>query len=565
MKKIISFGLLLAMLFSAVSCGLVTDVEVESSESVSEIEDNDPSEGTPDGEESESDENDDMNSELNMENFIKNATVYKAGSVYALVNGERVATFDQAEPPISVEGKIYFSSDFLLDNMDIFADPSQKIEKDGISYSSAEVFTDYDYFLFTDETYEIAVISTESFTFEDENAKKEFAKFAVNYFALGDGNVSALFKSDRPVLFTTDEMLEAAKAQATDQNDPLYNTMSDILKKADAALVKGPAPDTGKSAQAYRLAACIDMINAHYLAIAFNYTEDEKYLQGAVDFLLAYAGPMLGTDRYLDYSKPTTDGQADIGLNIAAPLTTACEVYALIYRNVSDNDKKTIERWIGNEAKLIVKGHEYWIAKEYYDEQYGNNHLSSHLMGIVAAALVLQDQDLLDYALLPEENAACLPTMIGHAILMEGDEVWHGDTDSDFRNGEIYDRYRVVSTPSNGFGYSMYHLKFLTHISMMLYNNGVDYFSYFGDNGENMKLSFLVYADYLIANDSTLHGGHYSGNSLNRQNAYSTYTIANFVYHDDGIAEVLQAFEDQHIQCEEAELFGISTLYLFGK
>ena len=46
MKKIISFGLLLALLFSAVSCGLVTDVEVESSESVSEIEDGLPSEGT---------------------------------------------------------------------------------------------------------------------------------------------------------------------------------------------------------------------------------------------------------------------------------------------------------------------------------------------------------------------------------------------------------------------------------------------------------------------------------------------------------------------------------------
>ena len=148
---------------------------------------------------------------------------------------------------------------------------------------------------------------------------------------------------------------------------------------------------------------------------------------------------------------------------------------------------------------------------------------------------------------------------------MEGDEVYYKDTDSDFRPGEIYDRYRVVSTPSNGFGYSMYHLKFLTHTALMLYNNGVDYFSYFGENGENMKLSFHVYADYLIQNDSTLYGGHYTDNKLNRENAYCMYLIANHVYNDDTIQSVIDALEEQHVRCIENELFGVTALFTYSK
>ena len=184
-------------------------------------------------------------------------------------------------------------------------------------------------------------------------------------------------------------------------------------------------------------------------------------------------------------------------------------------------------------------------------------------MGIVAAALVLEDNGLLDYALSPDKNPACFSAMITHGILMEGDDVWYRDTDSNFRPGEIYDRYRVVSKPSNGFGYSMYHLKFMTHTALMLYNNGVDYFSYYGENGENMKLSFKVYADYLILNDASLHGGHYTGNSLTRDNAYSTYLIANYIYNDETISSVVKALEAENATCFEKELFGKITPFIF--
>ena len=506
-----------------------------------------------------------IENDQNMENIIDNAIVLKLGNTYALMNGQRIQSFNNNEVPFASEGVMYVSSYFLLDTLSIYVDSADTLQKDGIEFVSTDLIEEDGYFVFTDNEHEIIVIAESKPDFEIEGNEKSFARSMANTFALGDGDISVEFKGDRPVLFTTDEMISDAKTQALAKNNPWYSSISEIQKIADSAIAKGPAPDMGTSATAFRLAACADMINAHNIALTYRYTEDEKYLEGAIEFLLAYAKPKLGTDRYLIYTAATTDGKADIGLNIAAPLTTACEAYSLIYPYVEKSDRTVIESWIRTEAKLVVKGHQFWIENNYYQEQYGNNHLTSHLMGIVAAAFVLQDDDLLEYALSPEKNPACLSVMINYAILMDGDEVYYKDTDSDFRPGEIYDRYRVVSTPSNGFGYSMYHLKFLTHTALMLYNNGVDYFSYFGENGENMKLSFLVYADYLIQNDSTLYGGHYTDNKLNRENAYCMYLLANHVYNDDTIQSVIDALDEQHVRCTENELFGGTALFTFSK
>ena len=425
----------------------------------------------------------DKEDEKDMEKIVNESTVIKAGNTYALIGGKRTAVFKDAEAPFIKDGKLYVSTFFLMDELDVYADSADVVKKGNLSFAPIDLAEEYDLYVLYSAEHETAIISSEPLEFGSDTEKREFARLAVNTFALA-GGVSASFKGDRPVLFITDEMLESAKNGMTLGNASLTYSYNDVKNKADTALISGPNPDTGASATAYRLAACADLINAHYLAVAYRTSGDSKYLNGALSYLLAYAEPMLGTDEYLDYSAPKGDGQADIGLNIAAPLTTACEVYALIYNDVSEADKATIENWIKVEAALVIKGHEYWIENKYYDSQFGNNHLTSHLMGIVAAALVLQDDELLEYALSPEKNPACFSEMINRGILMEGDDTWVGDTDADFRNGEIYDRYRVVQ--NNGFGYSMYHLKFMTHTSLMLYNNGVDYFSYFGNNGENM-------------------------------------------------------------------------------
>ena len=489
--------------------------------------------------------------------FLESITIFQLGSSYAVVNGERL---DMGAAAIFDENAL-FPADFVEERgLGVIAE-EDIVEKDGIRYTKLNAFRNAgknvkilvgDKVIVSDSNYEVA-----------EDIMDEYARRLDNMYAVG-AVYSAAMTGSRPVLFETDEMLAEAKAKAEAKVEPWYSEWKKIESRANNALLLAPNPNTGKSATQYRLAACKDFINARYLALAYLYTEDAKYLDGAVKYLMTYAEPMLGTDEYLDYSAATTDGQADIGLNIAAPLTAACDVYSLVYADVSEDDKAVIEAWIRAEADLCVKGHKYWIDKNYYGEQYGNNHLSSHLMGIIAAAYVLEDSELLAYATNDKKNKADLCEMVTKAILVEGDKVYGADTDSDYVDGEIYDRYRSIQ--SNGFGYAMYHLKFMTHAGIMLYHNGVDIFSYIGENGENLLLPFHTYADYLIQNDITLGSGHYSNDkSLNRENAYSTYSIAYYVYKDARIGEVLDAFVEQRVQCNEIEVLGISTPYLYAK
>ena len=488
--------------------------------------------------------------------FLESSTIFQFGSPYAVINGERLhmgeaAIFDEVA---------LFPADFIEEKTLGVITEDDIIEKNGVRYTKLNAFRNAgknvkilvgDKVIVSDLNYEV-----------NEEIMDGYVRRLNNLYAVGMV-YSAKMQGNRPILFETDEMLAEAKAKAEAKIEPYYSSWMKIKAFASSALVTAPRANTGASATKYRLDACKDMINARYLALAYLYTEETKYLDGAVKYLMAYAEPMLGTDKYLDYSAATTDGQADIGLNIAAPLTAACDVYSLIYPHVGDETKTVIEAWIRAEADLTVKGHKYWIDKDYYGQQYGNNHLTSHLMGIIAAAYVLEDDELLTYAVNYKKNKADLCEMITKAILVEGDKVYGADIDSNYATGEIYDRYR--SCQQNGFGYAMYHLKFLTHSGIMLYHNGYDIFSYTGENGENLLLPFHVYADYLIQNDITLHGGHYANDkSLNRDNAYSTYSIAYYVYKDETIKSVLDAFAEQRVNCNEIEVLGVSGTYVFG-
>ena len=501
--------------------------------------------------------------EPDMDKLSQGTVILKYGYTQSVINGTVTDTFNKNEAPIRDGGETYISSYFLLEQFNVFADDAV-VKFDGVEFLPIITLKEFGFFIFEDVDNELILIAENEPDFASDEEEFAFLRESNNMLAIGDKKIDASIKTNRPVLFTTDEEINNAKAMALQGKEPWASTIASVKSRADAAISEGAQPYTGRSATEYRLAACKDMINAHYMALSYRYTEDTKYLNGAVDFLLAYAKPKLGTDEYLDYSKATTDGQADIGLNIAAPLTTACEVYSLLYTSINSNDKKVIEGWIKDEVELTIKGHQFWIQNDYYDQQYGNNHLTSHLMGIIAGAYVLENNKYLTYALTEKNNPAYFAEMIDRAILMEGDDVWPGDTDSDFRPGEIYDRYRVVSTPSNGFGYSLYHMKFMTNCALMLYNNGYNYFDYIGKNGENLKISYKVYTEYLIQNDATLYGGHYTGNSLNRENAYSMYAMAYYIYGDETIKSVLDAFKAQKISCMENELFGISALYLFG-
>ena len=309
-----------------------TEPSVETTEGV--IDNNTEADDT--SAETESGNASDKESEQDMKEFLNSALVIRAGNKHVFENGTRTLTFEEKEVPFLTGGKLYVSNFYLMDVLGIYADEEYVVTKNGVDYAPAILAEEFGYAVFTSEEHELAVISEKPADLKTDAEKRSFGRTAANLLALGTAGISAEMKGNRPVLFTTDEMIASSKANALAYKTPWSTNMSTIKQLADQAIINGVNPDTGTGATAYRLAACIDLINAHYIALTYLYTEDSKYLNAAVDFLLAYAEPMLGTSQYLDYSAATTDGKADIGLNIAAPLTTACEVYSLLYPYIGD-------------------------------------------------------------------------------------------------------------------------------------------------------------------------------------------------------------------------------------
>ena len=384
-----------------------------------------------------------------------------------------------------------------------------------------------------------------------------------NVTAEVEGSVRTKIRGTRPFLFETDEMLAFSFAKAKAGVEPWASAFARTKKHADDA--PAPAPFTGSSATQYRLRACQELIYARYHALTFLGTGEQKYFDGAMAFLNAYvrSTPMLGSDETLDYSAPAVDGKPDIGLNIAAPMTALCEVYALLYPYLTDSDKEAVKNWVRVGAELIKKGHEYWTGNDYYDHQYGNNHLSSHLMGLIAAAYAIEDDSLLSYALDAEKNPAHFAEMIERAILMKGDEVWYRDIDSDVTEGEIYDRYRVVQ--NNGFFYAVYHLKFLTNGAVMLMNNGLDYFSFVGKNGENLLLPYHAYEEYLVANTVEIGNRHYVGSPMCRSVPLFSYHMANYYYNDERVDSLVRLMLDAGEISWDKETFGDTAVFVYTK
>lgn len=618
MKRIISFGLFLVMLLSAVSCNYVTSVEHETTEVVSVIdtecsdtsepfEETSPcesestlaeSEETTQASESEEtitstdteapatsesedescivtedtsaesaessevkEENIEIDYESNMNEILRKTAIVKVGYEHSCVKGVRTKSFSDGKTPYASNGSVFLPISYVTN---VFgATDTAILSSDGVFANASDLETVGIHVVY-DEELEIAIISDFEITFADPDLVSVMALEANNLLAIGAEEISAKMKWDRPVLFESDAMLAYSKQMAEKNVEPYASSWALIKKNADYALSIGPKPYKDSDSTKFRFAACDDFVYARYLALAYYNTGDAKYLDGALAIFKTYSesDPVLGTGQHLDYSAETINGKSDIGLNIALPLTAACEAYSLIYTYVSDADKASIEGWLRIEVELVIEGHENWIKNDYYSQQYGNNHLTCHLMGIIAAAYVLEDDALLAYALDTEKNPAAYPEMFDRAILMYGDDVWSGDTDSDFDEGEIYDRYRVVQ--SKGFGYAMYHLKFLTYCAVMMNNNNVDYFIYYGSNGENLKLPYLTYSKYLIKNDNTLGVGHYSNSPIDRSTALNIYYIANYYYKDEDIASVISAILGDGESSDDIEVFGRSTAYIFG-
>jgi len=262
------------------------------------------------------------------------------------------------------------------------------------------------------------------------------------------------------------------------------------------------------------------------------------------------------------------DSMAGLGLNVGILATAFAHAYSLAYPAMAERDHAHMEKWLRFLAGEIKEGHEAWVKHNYYSRQLFNNHLSGHNVGLAAIGFALRDRALVDYALDSPDNPRDFKEMINGTLLMPGkpaSQFAPGDRSRECAPGEIYDRYRVATIRKGkgfGLGYAFVHLALLTQTAEMAYHNGIDLFSYTGPHGENLRLSFEYYADFLVADDSSIKGGYYRNNMVPLNSVY-IYEIANVRY--PGTPKILEVLLKCNRLVDNPALLGRATVLTHGR
>lgn len=270
---------------------------------------------------------------------------------------------------------------------------------------------------------------------------------------------------------------------------------------------------------------------ASKMALAYLLAGNSAHAEKAKEILLAWAmkDPLPATD--FDETKAFPEE----GMLVSRGIIGLVYAYDYIYNypGFTPEEKLAVENWFLAVIPTIQKGIDRWDANykevsanprryskttnpndQYFDRQYYQNHLSAHIMGLLAIGYATGDSSIVQFAVDSPANPRDFLEMFEGAIMMSGDpDVCHYDSQiPPPQDGEIYDRYRHVQ--NKGLGYAMLTLCEMTAMAETLRANGVDVYSWEGRHGETMDVPFEFYADFFRLNDASIKGGFYSGEKV---------------------------------------------------
>jgi hypothetical protein len=357
----------------------------------------------------------------------------------------------------------------------------------------------------------------------------------------------------RPVLFTTDEMLAEAKERIMCQEEPFYTAWIKVKSQADAALNRHFTPYLGSTYQKYFDTGLEHSFAARDTALGWALTGDVAYAEKARQIMLDWArSAQINTD-------PANSEPQGQGLVIGRVMTVFCYTYSLLYPYLNAEDVQELRTWFSQSAMLILKGRKAWIDSNYYNTPgSANNHLAAHMMGLTAIGYALNDQEIIRYAIDSPDNPRDAKDMIELAILMPGDTVIKGAPQ--FHPGEIYDRYRIYE--NKGLTYALLNLRFLTAIAEMTErNHDLNLYEFVGTRGETLEISYDFYADFFITLDTAIKGGYYSAEPVNKTDL-ALYELAHRNYPDN--SKFKQLLEMRYRVAYENQIFGYSLVLTHG-
>ena len=302
------------------------------------------------------------------------------------------------------------------------------------------------------------------------------------------------------------------------------------------------------------------------LAILWQVTRNRKYADAAIGILEQWtSGESFAGTRIND---STDSGEG--GMLAARGIFPFLYGYDLLMADnlPSEALQKRFCQWVKDLVPVIKEGARRWKINDYYDRQYYQNHPAAETLGILAIAVILGDDSLLQYAFDSDENERDILDLVEGCILMEGDEPYYREPAGyPVHDGEIYDRYRhfqrsghykdYVTKPDRGLQYCCLTTTLLVAAAEICRNNGFDLYSWEGEHGESIFKTWKHYARYFSTHDCS--GSIYQGEewfiNINDQASSALWEIAAARYPGEkSFREVLDN-NDRTVNC---------NLHLFG-
>lgn len=274
---------------------------------------------------------------------------------------------------------------------------------------------------------------------------------------------------------------------------------------------------------------------ARDLAIGYHISGNIEYAKQSIKILEAWLAPDTLPGSYFD----PKIAYPNLGMMVARSTFPFLYAYDLLMADklVSEKTQQRFAEWMRICEKRIKEGAKRWKDNDYFDKQYFQNHLAGDAMGLLGIGIVLNDNNLAQYALCSKENDHDVLDLIEGIILMKDQAPYYREPiQKPTQTGEIMDRYRhyeiggqwqdYVTKPDRGLQYAGLSTILLMISAEIAKNNGVDLYKWKAPTGENIKLPLDFYADFYITKNASIKGGFYTGeNSWINVNNSTTHAI----------------------------------------
>src|SRR5690606_24863743 len=317
-------------------------------------------------------------------------------------------------------------------------------------------------------------------------------------------NTAVPFQLTSPSLLFTKSQLEELKLAIKGNSGTLKSSYDNLIVRSNAGLSYQTEPYTGTDSQEFYMRLKDPSGLARNLALAYALTNDEKYALKSIEIMKEWAIKCQDID-YVKY--------AGTSMMISRSLFPFLCAYDIL-KNSPHLDKESeiiLRSWFLSLVPQVKEGIYIWHQNDYFKKQEYQNHLASHVLGVLALGVVLEDQSLIQLAIDSDDNPRDLYELISGCILMEGDKPHHreGSHLPPPESGEIYDRYRLVTNPLKGLGYAHLTLSQLAMAARICYNNNLDVFAYTAPGGEKLLLPFEYYSDFYRLKDGCIKSKFY--------------------------------------------------------